>query len=71
MFHPQRPRCPFIVMRVALRIEYFDDGRDGSHGHHDQVGQTIPVNSDEELSRRPVKRKQRKDRTVLTVVRAT
>jgi len=42
--------------------------RDGSHGPGAR-GSDLPVTSDEELSRRPVKRKTEEDRTVLTVVR--
>ena len=32
-------------MREALGIEQFDNGRDRSNGHHDQMRQTISVNA--------------------------
>jgi hypothetical protein len=37
-------------MREALGIEQFNNGRDRSNGHHDQMGQTIPVNANEKLA---------------------
>ena len=37
-------------MREALGIEQFDNGRDRSNRHHDQMGQTIPVNANEKLT---------------------
>jgi hypothetical protein len=39
-------------MRVALGIENLNDGRDWTYGHHDQMGQTIPMNTDEKLAER-------------------
>ena len=52
MLHPQSPCCPFIIMRVALGIENLNDCRDWTYGHHDQMGQTIPMNTDEKLAER-------------------
>ena len=37
-------------MHEALGIEQFDNGRDRSNGHHYQMGQAIPVNTDEKLA---------------------
>jgi hypothetical protein len=46
-------------MREALGVEQFNNGRDRSDGHHDQMGQTIPVNANEKLRKK--KTDQRKD----------
>ena len=58
-------------MRVAFGIEQFDDCRDRCYGHHDQMSQTVPVNSDEELAKtgkrkRTVGRKKKKKTERLT-----
>lgn len=37
-------------MRETLGNEQLNDGRDRSYGHHDQMGQPVPVNTDEELA---------------------
>ena len=52
IFHSQRSRRPLIIMREALGVEQFNNGRDRSDGHHDQMGQTIPVNANEKLRKK-------------------
>src|SRR6267154_4662990 len=37
-------------MCETLGVEQFDNGRDRSNRHHDQMGQTIPVNANEKLA---------------------
>jgi hypothetical protein len=36
-------------MGEGLGIEQLNDSRDRRYGHHDQMGQTIPMNTDEKL----------------------
>jgi hypothetical protein len=50
MLHPQGPCRPFVIVRIPLGIEQLNDGRDRSYGHHDQMGQTIPMDPDEKLA---------------------
>jgi hypothetical protein len=39
-------------MRVAFGVEQLDHCRDRRYGHHDQMGQTIPMDPNEELAKR-------------------
>ena len=50
MLHAQSSRRPFVIVRIALGIEKFKDCRNWGYGHHDQMGETISMDTDEKLA---------------------
>jgi hypothetical protein len=50
MLHTQSSRRPFVIVRVAFGIEKFKDRRNWGYGHHDQMRETISMDTDEKLA---------------------